>query len=337
MPEKNAFNNNEPINQDEFELFKVNEVRYRQAPFWSRILLLAISGSVFFGFIYACIARIDEVVMAKGELQAFGAERPIKANISGLISEIYVKEGEVVQKGQLLLKFDTRVLHTKQASLNEKLESLKRTYTIESNINRRISALAKEGAISFLDSLRQENKLQEIKASIAQIEASIKELKIEIAKIHLRAPHDGRVFNLIPASAGYSASIGEILLKIVPLGDLEAKIFISNSDIGFISPSMRAKVRVDAYPFTQFGSINGEIRSIGEEVLPANSTYPFSRFPAYISLDNQYIEAEGIKYKIRSGQSISANIIVRDKPVISLVTNTIEQAFDSLRGIKSDR
>ena len=109
MAKKNTFNGKKSVNQDELDLFKVNEVKYRPTPFWSQVLLLAISGSVFFGFIYACISRIDEVVMAKGELQAFGAERPIKANISGLISEISVKEGDVVSKGQLLLKFDTRV------------------------------------------------------------------------------------------------------------------------------------------------------------------------------------------------------------------------------------
>jgi HlyD family secretion protein len=337
MAKKNTFNGEKSTNQDELDLFKVNEVKYRQTPFWSRVLLLAISGSVLFGFIYACIARIDEVVMAKGELQAFGAERPIRANISGLISEISVKEGDVVSKGQLLLKFDTRVLNIQLVSLNEKLKSLKRSYKIESDINQRLTELAFEGAISSLEALRQENKLQEIEASIAQVEARINELNIEIAKIHLRAPLEGRVFNLIPASTGYAATNGETLLKIVPGGDLEAKIFISNSDIGFISPSMKAKVRIDAYPFTQFGSIDGKIRSIGDEVLQANSTYPFSRFPAYLSLDNQYLEKEGIKYKVRSGQSVSVNIIVRDKPIISIITNTIGQAFDSLRGIKSDR
>ncbi len=337
MEKKNTFNGKKSTNQDELDLFEVNEVKYRQTPLWSRVLLLAISGSVFFGFIYSCIARIYEVVIAKGELQAFGAERPIKANISGLISEIFVKEGDVVSKGQLLLKFDTRVLNIQRVSLNEKLKSLKKSYKIESNINQRLTELAFEGAISSLEALRQENKLQEIEASIAQVEARINELNIEIAKIHLRAPLDGRVFNLIPASTGYAATNGETLLKIVPKGDLEAKIFISNSDIGFISPSMKAKVRVDAYPFTQFGSIDGKIRSIGDEVLQANSTYPFSRFPAYLSLDNQYLEKEGIKYKVRSGQSVSVNIIVRDKPIISIITNTIGQAFDSLRGIKSDR
>ena len=337
MVKKNISNSNKTINRYELDLHKVNEVKYRQTPFWSRVLLLAISGSVLFGFIYAFVARIDEVVTAKGELQAFGAERPIKANISGLIDEISVEEGDFVKKGQILLKFDTRVLTIQKVSLNDKLKSLKRSYEIESKINKRLSELALEGAISTLDALRQENKLQEIEASIAQVESRIRELNIEIAKIHLRAPLDGRVFNLIPASKGYAASIGETLLKIVPLGDLEAKIFISNSDIGFVSPNMKAEIRVDAYPFTQFGSINGRIRSVGEEVLQANSTYPFSRFPAYITLDNQFLEVEGIKYKIRSGQSVMANIIVRDKPVISIITNTIGQAFDSLRGIKSDR
>ena len=337
MARKNNSSANKTTNEDALNLFEVNEVKYRQTPFWSRVLLLAISGSILFGFIYACIARIDEVVMAKGELQAFGAERPIKANISGLISEISIKEGDFVKKGQLLLKFDTRVLSIQQVSLKDKLKSLKRSYKIESKINQQLSELALEGAISNLDALRQENKLQEIEASIAQVESRIKELNIEIAKIHLRAPLNGRVFNLIPASPGYAASIGETLLKIVPIGDLEAKIFIPNSDIGFVSPSMKAKVRLDAYPFTQFGSINGEIRSVGDEVLPPNSTYPFPRFPAYISLNKQFLEVEGIKYKIRSGQSVSVNIIVRDKPIISIITNTIEQAFDSLRGIKSDR
>ena len=83
-----------------------------------------------------------------------------------MISEIFVKEGDVVSKGQLLLKFDTRVLTIQRVSLNEKLKSLKKSYKIESNINQRLTELAFEGAISSLEALRQENKLQEIEASL---------------------------------------------------------------------------------------------------------------------------------------------------------------------------
>ena len=76
------------------------EVRYRAAPTWARALLWSMVGTVGFGIVYACIARIDEVVTATGELQALGAERPIKAPAPGVVSAIPVKEGELVKKGQ---------------------------------------------------------------------------------------------------------------------------------------------------------------------------------------------------------------------------------------------
>ena len=45
------------------------EVRYRAAPTWTRALQWAIVGCIGFGFIYAVVARIDEVVIARGELK----------------------------------------------------------------------------------------------------------------------------------------------------------------------------------------------------------------------------------------------------------------------------
>ena len=85
------------------------EVRYRAAPTWTRALLWAMVGTVGFGIIYACIARIDEVVTATGELQALGAERPIKAPAPGVVSAILVKEGSWWRKEQVLLQFDPEV------------------------------------------------------------------------------------------------------------------------------------------------------------------------------------------------------------------------------------
>ena len=50
-----------------------------------------------FGFVFSIIARIDEVVISRGELQAKGAERPIKAPFSSLIKGLYVEEGDKVK------------------------------------------------------------------------------------------------------------------------------------------------------------------------------------------------------------------------------------------------
>ena len=51
------------------------EVQLRPAPVWSRALAWTIIGTASFGFIFAVFAKIDEVVLATGELQPLGAER----------------------------------------------------------------------------------------------------------------------------------------------------------------------------------------------------------------------------------------------------------------------
>ena len=70
------------------------EVRLRPAPVWSRALAWTIIGSASFAFVFACLAKIDEVVLAQGELQPLGAERPLKAPFAGMVKDILVKEGQ---------------------------------------------------------------------------------------------------------------------------------------------------------------------------------------------------------------------------------------------------
>ena len=70
-------------------------------------------------------------------------------------------------------------------------------------------------------------------------------------------------------------------------------------------------------------------------MIRSNQNNQSSHFPAYVSLENQYLEKNGQKFFVRSGQSVSVNLIVRDRGIISLLTDAIDKAIDSLRGIKS--
>ena len=381
--------NNEQNNSDKGALktSAQHEVRYRAAPTWTRALQWAIVGCIGFGFIYAVFARIDEVVIARGELKGMGAERPIKAPVSGVVSDIPVTEGELVNQGQVLIQFDSEVSNERLRSLEQqkKLESrrltneiqafdaridslqvqqksLQETLKLESSIIDRMTGMVKQGAIAEVQYLRQKNQLQELQSEIAQTEATLREVQAESIKSEqqiqreladlereiveanksqeyqsLRAPVRGYVFNLIVASPGYAASRGETLLKIVPEGALEASVFITNADVGFLRPKMPAQVRVDAYPFTQYGDIPGELKRIGKQSLEPSQQSPEPRFPAQVVLKRQYLEKRGKRFHVGAGQSVSVNFIVRDKPVISLLTDSVEKALDALRGIKTDQ
>ena len=324
------------VNHDDYFLNSTGqELVYRQPPKWTKALVWSIAGSFGFGLIFACFARIDEVVIARGELQAIGAERPIKSPISGIISQIYVSEGKSVDTGDKLIEFDSNVLFAREESLKAKLEELIISKKLEEDILKEVETLAEIGGIQVIQYLQQEKKVNQVNFEIKQIEAKIKEINFDKRKTVILSPVKGKVFNLIPQSIGYASTLGENLMNVVPDGDVEAKVFLSNNDVGFVKNEMEADIRIDAYPFTQFGSIKGKLKFVGDEVLPSDFQNPEPRFPAYINLSKQYLFKNGNTYKVRSGQSVSVNLKVRDKPVISLLTDAIDKAFDSLKGIKN--
>ena len=317
------------LSQDEEYFF------YKSPPLWPKILLSAIITTFGFGILFACFSKIDEVVVSRGELQALGAQKPIKSPLSGVIDKVLIKEGESVSKNKLLITFNTKSLKAKKEGFVAKLNEKKITLNTEKEILKELQILSEVGGIQKLQYLQQEKRVTELEYEIKQLEANIKEIQFNEAATNLRSPVKGRVFNLSAISTGYAATLGETLLNIVPDGEVEAKIYISNKDIGFVKPNMDAEIRLDAFPFTQYGSLKGKVLSIGDEVLPPDQINAMPRFPAYVRLNKQKLTKGNEVFDLRSGYSVTVNLVVRNKRIISLFIDPINEAIDNLRGIKN--
>ena len=361
------------------------EVRLRPAPVWSKALAWTIIGTASFGFCFAVFARIDEVVLANGELQPLGAERPIKSPFGGIVKVILVREGQAVKTGQALMRFDaevsekraqtlktqlklevkrfeeeSRAIKARVSSLRERKEGLKRALLTEEEIYTNIIPLAQQGAFKRTELLRQRNRVEQLESEVAQARANLQEVQAQLLKMEqeslreisdlerqlvevedtlskeiLSSPVDGLVFGLVPSSPGYATSAGEILVNVVPGGVLEAKIFVTNRDVGFLKKGMKAQVRVDAFPYTQFGSLPGTLKSVGTLPIKPDAQNPQPRFPAYIALQRETLRKGRDEFPVSAGQSVQANLILRDKRVISLLTDAVQKALDSLRAIRS--
>ena len=361
------------------------EVRLRPAPVWSRALVWTIIGTALAGFVFAVMAKIDEVVVAPGILQPQGAERPIKSPLAGVVEQILVREGERVRKGQPLIRLDpdvsekrrttvqeqtqlekqrfkeqTRAVKARQESLDARIDALRQAMATERQILLQIEPLARQGAVQQVQVLQQRNRVQQLISEIAQAEANQREVQAELVRLRqeslknlsdldrqrvevreaqeqelLLAPVDGIVFDLVPSSPGYAVSPGETLLKVVPNGRLEAKVFFGNREVGFVKPDQEAQVRVEAFPFTQFGSIPARIQAVSAYSLPPDAQNAQPRFPGYVQLERNYLERNGTKYVVGPGQSVVVNVILRQKRVITLLTDAVDRAFDSLRRIRS--
>ena len=98
---------------------------------------------------------------------------------------------------------------------------------------------------------------------------------------------------------------------------------------------MKAQIR--RMPFhTQFGSITGSLKSVAYP-LEADQQNPMLRFPAYVKIDREYLKKDGEKYNVSAGQSVQVNLVLRDKRVISLLTDAVQKALDSLTRIRSSK
>ena len=90
------------------------------------------------------------------------------------------------------------------------------------------------------------------------------------------------------------------------------------------------KVRVDAYPYNEFGELVGVVSSIGSDVLEPDETFNYYRFPVSIDLGSTSLLSKGKPLPLLSGMSVSVNIILRKRPVISIFTEQILPFWSSL-------
>jgi len=169
---------------------------------------------------------------------------------------------------------------------------------------------------------------------ISELDSQISQTQQQLEYQNLKAPISGKIFDL-EASPGFVANTSQKLMKIVPQENLIAEVFITNQDIGFVKEGMKVDVRIDSFPFSEYGDIQGELISIGSDALPPDETYDFFRFPAKIRLDNQVLVVQDREIPVQSGMSVSTNIKLReDRRVISLLLERFTKEVETLKNVR---
>ncbi|PSF38790.1 hemolysin secretion protein D [Aphanothece hegewaldii CCALA 016] len=175
-----------------------------------------------------------------------------------------------------------------------------------------------------------DKKLAELDSQISQAEQTLKYQE-------LRAPVDGTVFDL-QAAPGFVPKTGqaEALLKIVPKDHLIAEVDITNADIGFVRIGQKADIRIDSFPYSEYGDIKGEVIWVGTDALPPDEIHRDYRFPARIRLDQQSLRLKDANSgPLQSGMSVSANIKINEnRTVLSLFTELFSKKVDTLKEIR---
>ena len=150
-----------------------NEDFLKQGTIWVKSVSWALIGTTGLGIAWLVLARTEEIVVAKGKLEPIGEVKEIYLPTASIVKEILIKNGEEVEKNQILIKVDQEASKQRLISLikskselesqlidtskliNEKIISLKKILELNKKILVSLEILLKEGAVSEIQYLSQ--------------------------------------------------------------------------------------------------------------------------------------------------------------------------------------
>lgn len=179
------------------------------------------------------------------------------------------------------------------------------------------------------------DKAQQHTAALSEAETRVHSLSKELNKAETRAaqqrltaPVDGTVQQLAVYTVGGVVTPAQQLMIIAPgEGSLEIEAWVENKDIGFVNDNQEAEIKVDAFPFTRYGIIDGRVLSLSRDAVPLDKVGLV--YAARVSMSRADIQVENGKLvPLSPGMSVSVEIKTGSRRLIEYFLSPL------LRGVK---
>ncbi|RXR34026.1 efflux RND transporter periplasmic adaptor subunit [Flavobacterium piscinae] len=299
---------------------------------------------------------IIETVSATGKIQP-ETEIKISSEVSGEIIELPIIEGQLVKKGDLLVRINPD-LYT--SSLNRSVAGLSNTKAglsqaeatfkeAQANYNRN-KTLFEKGIISKSEWDRVVATFEGAQAAkqaayygVQSAAATVTEAKDNLGRTTIYAPADGTVsllsVELGERVLGTQQMTGTEILRVANLNNMEVEVDVNENDIVKVSVGDSTNIEVDAYLKKEF---KGVVTSISNSASNAVTADQVTNFKVKVRiLKESYldlIEGKPENYSpFRPGMTATVDIITKRKEkVIAVPISAVVMKSDTLSSSKVD-
>lgn len=185
-----------------------------------------------------------------------------------------------------------------------------------------------DAGVAALEQRRQEliaqymsdavSKLAEVEKRAAAVEDEYLKATQRDDRNRLFAPVRGVVRHITVHTIGEVVAAGETLMTIVPVdSDLEVEAFLLNRDKGFVHEDQEAEVKIEAFPFTKYGTIPGEVVDVSN-----NSVDDEKRgliFPVRVAMARGTIRVDGEDRQLTPGMSVTVEVKTGKRRIIEYI------------------
>jgi len=308
------------------------------------IILFVITAFLIIFIVWANLATLEKVVRGEGKVVASAKNQVIQNLEGGIVKELFVKAGDTVQAGDILLTFDDTFLKSELDASTIQLKNLKAEVVFLQNSRTLIAEelsilgpLVEQGAESRMELIRvlqrqanAESEISRKNSDIESLQERIPALQDRVSRTKVVSPKNGIINRMVITTIGGVADPGSPLVEIVPLNEeLIIELEISPSDIALIAPGQRAIVKLTAFDFSKFGSLEGKVINVGADSVLKDDGSLWYLCEISISINN--ITSLGKKITMLPGMVAQVDIVNGERTIMHYllkpITKVTEEAF----------
>ncbi len=294
------------------------------------------------------MAKIPGKIMEERSLYLSNQER-LRSQIQGLHDQYAQKQNEKLEaQGRIAEQKRSLALIREEVSISEplvaqgikpKVEFLKLQREL-SDITERHNALIASiprlnAAMSQINSkiretqsefrMKAQQELNEAETEYSRVNVESTALADQVTRTAIKSPINGIVQKLYINTVGGVIKPGDNLVEIVPTeGGLLIEAKINPSDIAFIYPGQKAVVKVTAYDFSIYGSLQGKVVTISPDTVVDKNDNVY--YIVKIQTDKKYLGSKEKPLKIIPGMMVNVDIVTGQKTILEYILKPILKA-----------
>jgi RND family efflux transporter MFP subunit len=229
---------------------------------------------------------LEEVIGGSGTVEQFNTVL-LSTQLTARVLEVPVKIGDIVKKGDLLVRWDDRLIQATLDANRQFVETSKIKIKNETRQVERYTALAKQNMGTPLDLEKAQIALADAQESLAKATMGLREAEIALERVQMRAPIEGVVLERL-VNPDETTHVDQTVMKLGEINSVLMAAKITEEKIHSVQLGLPAEVTFPAFPSEAF---QGKVFKIDPNTDPVTRT-----FTAYIQINNR-------DYRLKPGLS----------------------------------
>lgn len=235
--------------------------------------------------------NLDEVIGGSGAIEQ-GQTVQLTSQVTAQVLEVPVKIGDVVKKGDLLVRLDDRLIVATLEANRAYVDASKVKIRDQSRQVERYTALQKQNMGTALELEKGEMALADAKEALAKATLSLRQAELDLENVKMVAPLDGIVLERL-VNPGENTHRDQVVMKIGSLTNVLLAAKVGEDKMHSVQMGLTAEASFPAFPGERFA---GKVVKIDPNIDPVTRAF------------TTYIEIKNDDFRLKPGLSGFARI-----------------------------